>query len=139
MPGPRRKVPKRTSVEPEPIVVAGHEIVVSNPSKVLFPKPKYTKLDLVRYYLAVAVGALRGAGGRPNVLVRYPNGIDGEFFYQKRAPESRAPRISTIPTSCGWTSIPCPASSGRKCVRWRSWSMPRCRISGSPVGRRPRG
>src|SRR5207247_1160447 len=91
-----RKVPKRTSAEPEPIVVAGHEIAVSNPTKVLFPKPKYTKLDLVGYYLAVAEGALRGAGGRPNVLVRYPNGISGEFFYQKRAPESRPPWIEVV-------------------------------------------
>src|SRR5437870_9690830 len=91
-----RKVPKRTSAEPEPIVVAGHEIAVSNPTKVLFPKPKYTKRDLVRYYLAVAEGALRGAGGRPNVLVRYPNGITGEFFYQKRAPESRPPWIEVV-------------------------------------------
>src|SRR5437773_11249520 len=96
MPGLRRKVPTRTSAEPEPIVVAGHEIDVSNPSKVLFPKPKYTKLDLVRYYHAVAEGALRGAGGRPNVLVRYPNGISSEFFYQKRAPESRPPWIEVV-------------------------------------------
>jgi len=56
---------------------------------VLFPKPRHTKLDLARYYLAVAEGALRGAGGRPNVLVRYPDGIEGEFFFQKRAPASR--------------------------------------------------
>src|SRR2546426_9399128 len=91
-----RKVPTRTSVEPEPIVVAGHEIAISNPTKVLFPKPEYTKLDLVRYYLAVAEGALRGAGGRPHVLVRYPNGITGEFFYQKRAPESRPPWIELV-------------------------------------------
>src|SRR2546425_229718 len=62
MPGLRRKVPTRTSVEPEPIVVAGHEIAISNPTKVLFPKPEYTKLDLVRYYLAVAEGAPRGLG-----------------------------------------------------------------------------
>src|SRR5206468_1253537 len=96
MPELRRRVPKRTSAEAEPIVVAGHEIAVSNPTKVLFPKPKYTKLDLVRYYLAVAEGALRGAGGRPNVLVRYPNGITGEFFYQKRAPESRPPWIEVV-------------------------------------------
>src|SRR2546427_2111298 len=89
MPKLRAKASKRTSVESEPIVVAGREIVVSNPTKVLFPKPGYTKLDLVRYYLAVAEGALRGAGGRPNVLVRYPNGIGAEFFYQKRAPASR--------------------------------------------------
>src|SRR5213596_2891675 len=96
MPELRRRVPKRTSAEAELIVVAGHEIAVSNPTKVLFPKPKYTKLDLVRYYLAVAEGALRGAGGRPNVLVRYPNGITGEFFYQKRAPESRPAWIEVV-------------------------------------------
>src|SRR5690348_6423812 len=82
--------------EAEQVVVAGREIVVSNPTKVLFPKPGYTKRDLVRYYLAVAEGALRGAGGRPNVLVRYPNGITGEFFYQKRAPESRPPWIDVV-------------------------------------------
>jgi len=92
----RRKAPKRASAGPELIVVAGREIAVSNPAKVLFPKPKYTKRDLVRYYLAVAEGALRGAGGRPNVLVRYPNGITGEFFYQKRAPESRPPWIDVV-------------------------------------------
>ena len=80
----------------ERIVVAGREIAVSNPDKVLFAKPKHTKLDLVRYYLAVAEGALRGAGGRPNVLVRYPNGITGEFFFQKRAPESRPPWIEVV-------------------------------------------
>src|SRR5690606_34493408 len=52
--------------------------------------------DLVRYYLAVAEGALRGAGGRPNVMVRYPNGIAGDFFYQKRAPASRPPWIEVV-------------------------------------------
>jgi bifunctional non-homologous end joining protein LigD len=56
---------------------------------VLFPQAGITKLALARYFLAVAEGALRGAGGRPNVLVRYPDGIEGEFFYQKRAPASR--------------------------------------------------
>src|SRR2546426_1203309 len=96
MPGLRRKVPTRTSAEPEPIVVAGHEIAVSNPTKLLSPKPKSPKLDLGRYYLAVAAGALRGAGGRPNVRVRSPNGISGEFFYQKRAPESRPPWIEVV-------------------------------------------
>jgi bifunctional non-homologous end joining protein LigD len=79
--------------ERELLVVSGHEIVVSNPRKVLFPEAGHTKLDLIRYYLSVAEGALRGAGNRPNVLVRYPNGIKGEFFYQKRAPESRPPWI----------------------------------------------
>src|SRR5256886_8176665 len=94
-----RKVLKTTSDEPELLVVAGREISVTNPTKVLFPKSEYTKLDLVRYYLAVAEGALRGAGGRPNVLVGYPNGITGEFFYQKRAPESRPPWIEVVTLS----------------------------------------
>jgi len=80
----------------ELLVVEGREVSISNPRKVLFPKPKYTKLDLVRYYLAVAEGALRGAGGRPNMLVRYPDGIGGEFFYQKRAPRSRPPWIEVV-------------------------------------------
>jgi DNA ligase D-like protein (predicted polymerase) len=50
----------------------------------------------VRYHVAVAEGALRGAGGRPNMLVRYPNGIDGEFFYQKRAPQARPSWIEVV-------------------------------------------
>jgi bifunctional non-homologous end joining protein LigD len=69
--------------------VGGREVEISNPDKLLFPKPGHTKLDLVRYYMAVSEGALRGAGGRPNMLVRYPDGIEGEHFYQKRAPQNR--------------------------------------------------
>jgi len=80
-------VPSRS--EREILTVGGHEIALSNPGKVLFPQAGYTKRDVVQYYLAIAEGALRAAGGRPNVLVRYPNGIDQEFFFQKRAPESR--------------------------------------------------
>jgi bifunctional non-homologous end joining protein LigD len=72
--------------EQEILTVSGREVAVSNPRKVLFPQAGHTKLDLARYYIAVADGALRGAGGRPNVLVRYPNGVGTDFFYQKRAP-----------------------------------------------------
>ena len=82
--------------EREPLIVAGREVAISNPQKVLFPGTGHTKLDLARYYLAVADGALRGAGGRPNVLVRYPNGVGGDFFFQKRAPESRPPWIDIV-------------------------------------------
>ncbi len=96
MPRSRGAATKESGGPAERLVVDGREIPISNPSKVLFPKPKYTKLDLVRYYLAVAEGALHGAGGRPNVLVRYPNGITSEFFYQKRAPESRPPWIEVV-------------------------------------------
>jgi DNA ligase D-like protein (predicted polymerase) len=82
--------------EQETITVAGREVAISNPGKVLFPQAGYTKLDVARYYVAMAEGALLGAGDRPNVLVRYPNGIDGEFFYQKRAPESRPGWIDIV-------------------------------------------
>jgi bifunctional non-homologous end joining protein LigD len=80
----------------EILLVEGRKVAVSNPAKVLFPKAGHTKLDLVKYYLAVADGALRGAGGRPNMLVRYPNGVEGEFFYQKRAPESRPDWVDVV-------------------------------------------
>ena len=69
--------------------VDGRDLVVSHPGKILFPDAGLTKLDLVNYYLAVAPGALRGAGGRPCILVRYPGGIAEEFFFQKRAPANR--------------------------------------------------
>jgi bifunctional non-homologous end joining protein LigD len=82
--------------EHEVIVVAGRDVAISNPRKVLFPQAGYTKLDLARYYVAVADGALLGAGGRPNVLVRYPNGVGEEFFFQKRAPQSRPPWIEVV-------------------------------------------
>ncbi len=78
------------------IDVAGRQVAISNPSKVYFPEAGITKLDVVRYYLAVAEGALRGAGDRPNVLVRYADGIHGEFFYQKRAPASRPAWIEVV-------------------------------------------
>jgi DNA ligase D-like protein (predicted polymerase) len=83
----------------EVVSVNGRDVSISNPDKVLFPDPGYTKRDLVRYYLAVADGALRAAGGRPNVLVRYPNGIGGEFFYQKRAPTARPSWLEGITLS----------------------------------------
>src|SRR5512134_3052560 len=82
--------------EPEILIVEGREIAISNPRKVLFPGPRHTKLDLARYYLEIAPGALRAAGGRPNMLVRYPDGITGEFFYQKRAPRSRPDWVEVV-------------------------------------------
>jgi DNA ligase D len=91
-----RKRPKPAGNEGEIVRVDGREVLVSNPDKLLFPKPGYTKLDLVRYYLAVAEGALRGAGGRPNMMVRYPDGVEGEFFYQKRAPKARPAWIEVV-------------------------------------------
>jgi bifunctional non-homologous end joining protein LigD len=80
----------------ELIQVAGREVAVSNPDKVLFPDAGHTKRDLVRYYLAVAEGALRAAGDRPNVLVRHPNGVGADYFYQKRAPASRPDWVEVV-------------------------------------------
>jgi DNA ligase D-like protein (predicted polymerase) len=82
---------------PKEIVdVAGHEVAVSNPDKVFFPKTGHTKIDLVRYYLAVADGAIRGVANRPMALKRFVHGAEGEFFFQKRAPTSRPPWIETV-------------------------------------------
>src|SRR5688500_19413581 len=76
--------------------VAGREVTVSNPDKVFFPRTGHTKMDLVRYYLAVADGALRGVSGRPMALKRYVNGAEGEVFFQQRAPDSRPGRVETV-------------------------------------------
>ena len=80
----------------EILTLAGREVAISHPGKILFPQPQHTKLDLARYYASVAEGALRGAGGRPNMLVRFPDGVEGEHFYQKRAPKSRPPWIEVV-------------------------------------------
>ncbi len=77
------------------VEVAGREVAVSNPQKVYFPRTGHTKLDLVRYYLAVADGALRGVAGRPMALKRFVNGAEEEPFFQKRAPSSRPAWIET--------------------------------------------
>ena len=87
-----RHVPARKEL----LQIEGREVPISNPEKVFFPQRGYTKLDLVRYYLAVAEGALRGAGGRPMALKRYVHGAEGEFFFQKRAPESRPLWIEVV-------------------------------------------
>ena len=88
--------PKKRGGDQELLLADGREVPLSNPGKVLFPGPGYTKLDLARYYLSVAKGALHGAGGRPNVLVRHPNGVGEEFFYQKRAPASRPDWVEVV-------------------------------------------
>ena len=77
-------MPKREILD-----VAGREVTITNPDKVVFASGGLTKLDLVRYYLAVADGALRGVAGRPMILKRFVKGIEEEAFFQKRAPTSR--------------------------------------------------
>ncbi|WP_407289046.1 non-homologous end-joining DNA ligase [Streptomyces sp. BP-8] len=67
--------------------VAGRTVRVSNPGKTYYPERGFTKLDVAQYYLAVADGVLRGLHDRPTTMQRFPDGVEGEFFYQKRAPK----------------------------------------------------
>ncbi len=86
----------------EVLAVAGREVTVTNPDKVFFADADggpITKLELVRYYVAVADGALRGAAGRPMALKRFPNGAAGDFFFQKRAPDKRPDFVRTVELS----------------------------------------
>ena len=83
------------ATEKELLRINGHEVAISNPRKVYFPETGHTKLDLVQYYLAVADGALRGAGGRPMALKRFVDGAAGQPFFQKRAPENLPDWIRT--------------------------------------------
>ena len=83
----------------EVVDVAGKQVTITNPDKVYFPVRGYTKRQLVDYYLVVADGALRGAAGRPMALKRFVNGADGEYFFQKRAPESRPEWLRTVELS----------------------------------------
>ena len=78
------------------LTIAGREVVITNPGKIFFPQAGFTKLDLAKYYAAVAEGALRGIAGRPLVLKRYVDGADGEPFFQKRAPEQRPEWVETV-------------------------------------------
>ncbi|MGZ4403621.1 MAG: non-homologous end-joining DNA ligase LigD, partial [Gaiellaceae bacterium] len=66
--------------------VGGHEVSVTNPEKIFFPEPGVTKGELVQYYVDVADAALPHLRRRPFHMVRYPNGVDGKFFHQKRVP-----------------------------------------------------
>ncbi len=78
------------------IDIGGREVGISNPEKVYFPALGLTKLDLVRYYESLAEPTLTGVQGRPMGLKRYVDGIEGEAFYQKRAPANRPSWIETV-------------------------------------------
>ena len=114
----RSTMPARSEI----VEAAGRKVAVSNPDKVMFAGPGYTKRDLVAYYLVVADGALRGAGGRPMALKRYVNGADGDFFFQKRAPNPGP--IGSGRSSCRFHPVEPP-------TKW--WSTTRPGWPGSPT------
>lgn len=107
MEGPRRTLAWSDSLvfvgketASETLVIEGREVQVTHPEKLYFSRQvKVTKLDLVRYYLAVAPGALQGIKDRPIVLKRFVNGAEAEAFYQKRAPEQRPAWLRTVTLS----------------------------------------
>ncbi len=96
----QRPARTRTPEAGETLTVAGREVRVTNPDKPYFAREaKLSKLEVVRYYLAVADGALAGIRDRPIVLKRFVDGAEGEAFYQKRAPSSRPDWLRTVTLS----------------------------------------
>ena len=90
----------KTDDTTEVLTIDGRDVRVSNPDKLYFSKQiKLTKLELVRYYVSIAPGAVAGIRDRPIVLKRYVNGAEGEAFYQKRAPENRPEWLRTVTLS----------------------------------------
>jgi bifunctional non-homologous end joining protein LigD len=78
------------------LAVAGRLVNVTNPEKVFFPAPGITKLQIVEYYVAVAEAALPHTRNRPFQMKRYPNGVDADFFYQKRVPQPHPEWLETV-------------------------------------------
>src|SRR5439155_13976205 len=85
----RRRNTARMSGSFVELEVEERVVKVTNPDKILFPKARKTKLDLVEYYLAVGEGIVRALYERPTQLRRFPDGVTGEPIYQKRVPEKR--------------------------------------------------
>ena len=83
----------------ELLSIDGREVRITHPDKLYFSQARITKLDLARYYLAVAPGALAGIRDRPIVLKRFVNGAEAPAFYQKRAPEQRPSWLRTVTLS----------------------------------------
>ncbi|HEY8527494.1 MAG TPA: non-homologous end-joining DNA ligase [Acidimicrobiales bacterium] len=81
--------------EVEVVEAAGREVRVTSPNKVFFPQRGETKLDLVRYYLAVAEPIMAAMGGRPTLMQRFPNGAGGPSFFQKRVPKGAPDWLET--------------------------------------------
>jgi bifunctional non-homologous end joining protein LigD len=86
-------------VESKALSIGDREVIVTNPDKLYFAQARISKLDLVRYYLSVAPGAIAAIRDRPIVLKRFVNGAEAEAFYQKRAPENRPPWLRTVTLS----------------------------------------
>lgn len=92
-------MPKQDHGEPVPIEAGGRTVEITSPEKVMFPGekggPAFTKLDLARYYVAVEEPLMRTVRDRPTLLQRFPNGVTGKSFFQKRIPDSAPDWLET--------------------------------------------
>src|ERR1041384_1081508 len=95
-----------TKSEETVLELDGREVRITSPDKIFFPERGETKLDLVRYYLAVSEPFLRAAGGRPTLMQRFPHGAEGSSFFQKRVPDNAPDWLHTtiVTTPNGTTS-----------------------------------
>src|SRR5579875_2867036 len=117
------------------IEVDGYPVRVTRPEKVFFPEIGLTKLGLVEYYLAVGPGALNGVRERPTVLKRFPHGVEGDFFFQKRLPAKRPPWIESVTVSfpsgrhaeelCPTTVAHLAWAANRGCIDLNPWPVRR--------------
>ena len=96
------------SPEPEkvPVEVGGRQLILTNLGKVLYPAAGFTKAQVIDYYLRVAPVLLPHLAGRPLTLKRYPDGVTGEHFYAKHAPDHRPAWVETV-------RLPSPGSRSR--------------------------
>ncbi len=102
-----------SKVPAEELEIAGHTVRLTSPDKVAFPRPGYTKRDVFEYYLSVGDGIMRALHDRPTTVQRFPDGIEGEMFFQKRIPTRGVPpwlETATITFPSGRTADElCPA------------------------------
>jgi len=91
------------AIDETSIDIAGEQIRITSPGKIMFPERGWSKLDVVNHFAACVDGALRGVGGRPTLLKRWPNGVGESPFFQKRAPESATDRV-VVPFPSGRTA-----------------------------------
>ena len=83
------------------VEIDGRQLKLSNLEKVLYPEVGFTKGQVIDYYMRIAPALLRQIQGRPLTLKRYPNGVDGEYFYEKQGPSHRPPWVQVAPVWSG--------------------------------------
>ena len=102
------------------VVIEGKRLKLTNLSKVLYPKAGFTKAQAIDYYLRIAPALLPHLRDRPLTLKRYPDGVEGEYFYEKNCPAHRPPWVKTAPIWSDQILRCCRSRRTRPCGAWRS-------------------